>query len=298
MTDRARWIPWLLSIALHALVIVASLFVVWTVLPAPEEPREPVTLDFDAPAPAPELAAPDDASRAEASPPPLPEAPPPPAAALPRAAPAPVAEAAPRPASPPPAPERAVTFVTAGASSAREIVYVVDASGSAITAFPDIVERLRDSLTALHPSQRFQVILLRRTNGRPFDFVRTPPATQAPIPIDALPENVSATLEWLEKVVPGGPSDLPAALLAAAETRADAIFILARVTEADAPVRSASDLFAELDRLDPDRRTTIRAMQMFEPDPTGLLRALARDRGGPAAYSVVTLNDLQRPDRP
>jgi hypothetical protein len=297
MPDRARWTPWIVSIALHAAIVVASLFVVWTILPTKAEPEQPVTLDFDRPAPAPNAPPPSTGERAVAQAPPLPDLPPPEPVALENAS-LNAADTPPPAFAAPSSPPSEASFITAGATDAREIIYVVDASGSAISAFPDIVARLQDSIAALHPSQRFQIILLRRTDGKPYDFLRVPPALQAPIPVDAIPENVAAAAEWLERIVPGGPSDLPAALSAATRTRARAVFVLARMTTADLPAPPADQLIATLDRLDPDRRTTIHTMQMFEPDPTGLLPALARARGGPGAHTLVTLDDLRETSRP
>ena len=292
MPDRSRWSPWILSAALHAIVVVASLFIVWTVLPAPAEPEEPVVIDFENPAPAPPRESPATDPPAASQAPALPDLPPPAPVAVAETPPAsrPRSDSQPDNAPPPPTPPREVSFVTAGLSSAREVVYVVDASGSAITAFPAIAERLLESISNLHPSQRFQIVLLRRTNGAPYDFLRVPPAADAPVPVDALPENVDAAARWLESIVPGGPGDLPAALAAAMTTRAGAIFLLARVSEADAPVDRAA-LLAELDALNPERRTTLETMQMFTPDPTGLLEALAAAHSG--THRVVTLEDLK-----
>lgn len=297
MADRDRWAPWTLSLTLHAAAVVGSLFVVWTILPAEIEPERPVIIDLTSPAPAPPPRAsePEPVASALAPPLPVPAAPAPVFESL-----RPVADPLPTPAASPavpPVPEYETTFITAGASNAREVVYVVDASGSAITAFPYIAARVRDSLARLHPTQRFQIILIRSGPDRPYEFLRLGPAATDPVPIDAIPEHLMAASAWMETIVPGGPSDIPAALTAALTVRADAVFVLARVSEADRAPEEADDLLERLDALNPQRhgtrRTTVRAMQMLAPDPTGLLERIALAHGGPGAYTLVTLDDLR-----
>jgi len=302
MLDRSRFTSWAFSIALHAALVVGSVFVVWTVLPAPAEPEAPVRVSFENPAPAP---AQDDSASADPAPsrdaPELAELPEPPPIAAP-AAPAPAEPVERRP-MPQPAPERyEAAFVTAGASGAREITYVVDASGSAIAAFPDIAAQLERSLRALHPSQRFQIILLRESDGAPYLYFHEPPATNAPIPVDALPATINRAIAWINDVVPGGPGDLAPALADAVRARPDAVFVLARLSAADR-AEDTDALIDTLDALNPAhprtgaRRTTIKAMQMIDPEPSRLLRTIAETHGGPDAYSTVTLEDLKRTNR-
>jgi len=311
MPDRARLTSWSFSIALHAAAVLGSAFIVWTVLPAEPEPEAPVRVSFENPAPAPSSAPTSATSAASASAPAesapsrdapeLPDVPEPPPVAAPSAP--PPADRAERPTAAPPEPARyETTFVTAGASGAREIVYVVDASGSAITAFPDIVRQLERSLRALHPSQRFQVVLLREAGAEPFLFFREPPAASDPVLVDALPSAIDRAIAWVRGVVPGGPGDLGPALAAAVRARPDAVFVLARLSVADRAV-DADSLLDELDRLNPPhprtgaRRTTIKAMQMIDPEPSALLRTIAETHGGPDAYTTVSLEDLRRTDR-
>ncbi len=287
MIDRERLSsPWLISAAAHALFIVASLFIVWTVFPSDAPPEEPVVITFDDPAPA--EAPPARTGDASAA-----VAPALPSLSAPRVTPPPPTAAPPTESVPPP-PRYETTFITAGASNAREVVYVVDASGSAISSFPYIAARLRDSLTALHPSQRFQILLIR---GENYEHLRLAPASETPVLIDALPENINAALVWIDSVVPGGPSDLAAALTASMRVRADAVFVLARLSDADQAINDAA-LQRELDRLNPAasngaRRTTLHAMQMLDAAPSDLLRSLAETHDG--AYDLLTLDDLRSP---
>lgn len=292
MVDRARWAPWTLSIAVHALLVVASLFIVWTVLPSEEIPEEPVVISFDDPAPA---AAPLQTSDT-AAPLPAPDLPSHDAPELPPPV-APANTDSPPPAADPPPPRYEPTFITAGASGAREVVYVVDASGSAISSFPYITARLRDSLTALHPSQRFQILLIRNAAGG-FDFFRTPPASDAPVLVDAIPENVHDALAWVESVVPGGRSDIAKALETALRVRADAVFVLARLAASDEAI-DATSLLRTLNSVNPPhpdtgaRRTTLHAMQMLDAAPSPFLQTLAETHGG--AFDLLTLDDLRSP---
>lgn len=292
MIDRARWAPWTLSIAVHAFLVVASLFIVWTVLPSEEIPEAPVVISFDDPAPS---AAPLQSSvSADSLPPPdlprteSPDLPPPVAPNL--------SEPLPQPAAPPP-PRYEPTFITAGASGAREVVYVVDASGSAISSFPYIIARLRDSLTALHPSQRFQILLIRNAAGG-FDFFRTPPAADAPVLVDAIPENITGALAWVESVIPGGRSDIANALETALHVRADAVFVLARLSASDQALDTGA-LLRTLNTLNPAhpdtgaRRTSVHAMQMLDAAPSPFLQTLAETHNG--AFDLLTLDDLRTP---
>lgn len=291
MIDRARLAPWSLSVVLHAVLIVGSLFVVWTVLPSEETPEAPVVISFDDPAPA---AAPltrsDDAAPQPA--PDLPRVEPP---ALPAAPPPSTTTAPPPDAGAPPPPRYETTFIAAGASGAREVVYVVDASGSAISSFPYIVARLRDSLTALHPSQRFQILLIRSASSG-YDFLRLAPASDTPVLVDAIPENIERALAWLDTVVPGGRSDLRAVLSDAMRVRADAVFVLARLSSADEAIDDDA-LLNELDSLNPPhprtgaRRTTLHAMQMLDAAPSRFLQTLAETHSGD--YHLLTLDDLR-----
>jgi len=291
MLDRARLASWSLSLFIHAALIVGSLFIVWTVLPSEETPEAPVVISFDDPAPA---AAPL-ASAADAAPLPAPDLPALDAPEIPAPTAPPAQHNPPREQAAPPPPRYETTFITAGASGAREVVYVVDASGSAISSFPYIAARLRDSLTNLHPSQRFQILLIRSASAG-YDFLTLPPATDAPVLVDALPENIDAALAWLDTIVPGGRSDLPGALTAAMSVRADAVFVLARLSSADEAMDDAA-LLAKLDALNPPhprtaaRRTTLHAMQMLDAAPSRFLQTLAETHSGD--YDLLTLDDLR-----
>jgi hypothetical protein len=90
-----------------------------------------------------------------------------------------------------------VDFVGLRASNARRIVYVVDASGSLVGSFPQIVEELRRSMMKLDPRQQFGVIFFQRG-----DAVTVPPGGALQ---PATPERLSEAVQWNKtKIIPEG----------------------------------------------------------------------------------------------
>jgi len=311
-----RALPWTISLLLHTGVIVGAGLVVWRVRESRDR-TPPMVVRFDEPAIAPAMAEPP-------APPPEPDA----SAALDRILAQPAdsipdeAPALPAPSEPPPiiappehsAPASAPTFTTEpmrvefsglGASDARDIVYVVDASGSMVTSLPSVLAQLRRSLTQLHPTQRFQVFLFRSpvgaaTDAPQFVWPAIPPGTRRPILIDATRANKAAVFTWADTIPPRFRSNPLPALEAALALKPDAIFLLsAGATDTTLVGMSVAEVLDRLDRLNPrrrdgSRRVVIRAIQVLEDDPAGLLRRIATAHGGESGYKFISREDLAR----
>jgi len=319
--------PWALSALLHALLIGVGVALLGDVRP-PEPPVPPVTVEFESLAPAPKQstphARPDAREEAAARPTPGVEArtapqrvdqtwlalrdrllaeerpdetPSPPEAAATAAATSALDE---RPA--PPASARDAALAGLGASDVRDVVFVVDASGSMLTAFPQAIATLKDAIADLHPTQRFQILLFQNTGGRTY---LAPPLLGGPdrlVMIDATRAAKRAAFAWLDTVSPRGASNPLGALEAALALRPDAIFLAsAGLRGVDAADVDPRRVLRRLDRLNPvvptteggrRRRLVIKTISLLEPDPTGLLQAIAGEHAGEDAHRVIGRNEL------
>ncbi len=184
-----------------------------------------------------------------------------------------------------------VGFAGLGASNARSVVYVVDASGPMVGTLPIVVDELERSLLALDPAQEFQVVFV---NGdiSGAGYVVAPPTGKL---IRALPGEVRRVVGWCRTVRAHGRSDPVPALERALAMRPDAVFLFSRVSsyigvyEQNRESRLAlvrSRVLSRLDGVNPRsaqtgrRRTVIKVVQFHEQDPSGLFRAIAREHGG------------------
>lgn len=185
-----------------------------------------------------------------------------------------------------------VDFVGLKASNARRIVYVVDASGSLVGSFPQIVEELRRSLMKLDPRQQFGVIFFQRG-----DAVVVPPGGSLQ---PATPEILAEAVKWIDaRMIPTGRSNPLAALGAAMKLKPEIIFLLsADITGAGEYEISERQLLDALDRLNPkDPETGIRAVriqcvQFLDPDPAGTLERMATEHGGADGYRYLGRAEL------
>jgi hypothetical protein len=185
-----------------------------------------------------------------------------------------------------------VDFVGLRASNARRIVYVVDASGSLVGSFPQIVEELRRSLMKLDPRQQFGVIFFQRG-----DAVTVPPGGALQ---PATPERLAEAVQWIDgKMIPAGRSNPLAALEAAMALKPEIIFLLsADITGAGDYEISERTLMDALDRMNPRdpatglRGVRIQCVQFLDPDPSGTLERLAREHGGADGYRYLGRKEL------
>lgn len=185
-----------------------------------------------------------------------------------------------------------VDFVGLRASNARRIVYVVDASGSLVGSFPQVLEELRRSLMKLDPRQSFGVIFIQRG-----DALTVPPGGALQ---PATPERLSEAMQWIEsKVMPTGRSNPVAALEAAMALKPEIVFLLsADITGAGEFEMSEKALLDVVDRLNPRDASTgrravrIECVQFLDPDPVGTLERLAREHGGADGYRYLGRAEL------
>ena len=173
-----------------------------------------------------------------------------------------------------------VSFVGLGGGNARRIVYVVDASGSMIGAFPMILEELRKSVENLSAAQSFAIIFFQRDQA-----VETPPGGQL---VRATDENKGRTLEWIGRnILPSGRSSPLNALERAMALQPEVVFLLSsNITGSGRYEMNTDALLAGLDALNPidpgvgSRKTIINCVQFLEEDPLDALKLIARRHGG------------------
>lgn len=318
----ARLTGWSLSLLVHAALVVSSFFVVWSVV-LPQGEKPPVYVSFDDPSPAaasdtreyvpgetgvsgatptavvssafpvdtsgagaPTLS--DILSRLDPSAQPLPDA---------------------RPATS--EQEQVVNqrrvpdvrFAGLGASNARDIVYVVDASGSMISTFPVVLGELKRSLLKLTSVQRFQIIFFG-----PSGHIAAPHPADGPDTVKnirlirATRENVERVLEWANSVTPAGRSNPIPTLKIALGLRPDAVFVLSNIiTGMGQWEPDRAEILAQLEELNPAvavssgpprRRVTIKTIQFLDEDPAGILQSIGQAHGGKDGYKFISRQEI------
>jgi hypothetical protein len=307
-----RIAPWALSFLVHAALIALAFGIVWTVAAPPREDRPQIIAAFDDPGPAAASAA--EAAEGSSTPapavadaaiPPAPSQTPTLSELLAELSPAPRVE---------PQEDRArqareltqqrrlpdVRFAGVGASNARSVIYVVDASGSSISTFPFILEELRRSVARLAPTQQFQVIFFGpggytaaphpADGGQSLKTIRLIRATQG---------NIRAVLEWCARIEPRERSNPIPALEIALSLRPDAVFVLSMaITGLGVWEPDKATLLQQLDALNPiDERSgrrpaMIKTIQLFEDDPAGILRAIGEAHGGSDGYKFLSRQEV------
>ena len=189
-----------------------------------------------------------------------------------------------------------VAFVGLEAPAAS-VVYVVDASGSLVGTFPNVLRELERSLGKLDPVQRFSLVFFQR-NGA---LALPPDGALRP----ATPDAVREAIAWARSTVrPAGRSNPVAALEQALALHPDLVFLLSTdITGSGDFEISREDLLARVDRLNPAdsdgvRRTRIQCVQFLDPDPLDTLRTLAEQHGGGTGFRFVSREELGLKPRP
>jgi hypothetical protein len=185
-----------------------------------------------------------------------------------------------------------VDFIGLRATNARRIVYVVDASGSLVGSFPQVIEELRRSVMKLDPRQNFGIIFIQRGEA-----LTVPPGGALQ---PATPERLAEAMKWIDaKVVPTGRSNPIAAIEAAIALKPEIIFLLsADITGAGEFEISEKRLLEEMERLNPKdpatghRPVRIQCVQFLDPDPVGTLERLAKEHGGADGYRYLGRAEL------
>lgn len=182
-------------------------------------------------------------------------------------------------------------FGARGDSRALRVVYVLDASGSMVAALPTIARELDRSLDGLSGSQWFQVLVF---SGR---GVESPPALGRTL-TRATDESKRAAGAWLGALEPDRRGDAIDALERALKLNPDVVFLVVKGGLGDAPdsaagrtrLRDAS--LARLSRATRGAEASIKVIQFFDPDPSGLIDAIASSYGGGDALRFISRKDL------
>lgn len=190
-----------------------------------------------------------------------------------------------------------VSFAGLGGGAARRIVFVVDASGSMVGAFPVVTAELTRSLTNLSSAQSYSVIFFQRDEA-----VVVPPKGKL---TPATNEAVTRTMRWIrESVVPSGRSNPVAALERALKLKPQVVFLLSsNITGSGRYEVDLAALMARLDKLNPAnkvdgrRPVVINCIQFLDPDPLDALRSIAATHGaqggpGNSAYRFLGRSEL------
>lgn len=197
-----------------------------------------------------------------------------------------------------------VRFAGLGASNARSVVYVVDASGPMVTSLPRVLEEVVRSAEQLSPVQKFGVVLFRETEDG------TGVESFSPVLVRATPTAKRRLAEWLGAVEPRGASNPLAGLEVALAMKPDAVFLLSRsIARSGGGVweQGLDATLARLDELNPPtgsgrgpvrRPVLIQTIQFLDDDPTGIMQAIGARHGQGAGYRVVRRSeDLARRPR-
>lgn len=270
--------------------------------PAPSQPPPPAapTVMPKAAPPAPEppiaalpsLAMPLPVTEPAQRPAPTPTAPPAPPAPVVASTPAPRAEALAEAAAP--APESmSASFAGIQGQRAQRIVYVIDGSAAMVTTMPFLKDEIARSVQRLQPPQSFAIVVFRRPPGSGEAVVEVFGDSLR----DATPRNRAAASEWVQALRPAGSSVPLAGLRRGLAMHPDVIFLVTCSIPRSGRGQWGEGVeatLAELDRLNPAdsatgrRDTVIKAVQLLDDDPTGLLPAIAERHGdGEGSYRVL-----------
>lgn len=193
------------------------------------------------------------------------------------------------------APAVTASFAGMQTRAAGSVVFVVDASGSMTTSLSLVAARLSQTLEALSPVQRVQVLAVREGEVQALigdgGLVRATPAA------------VQEAQRSLGRLRAGGRADPVAGLRAALALRPEGVFLLTRMIQRTGPgapeALQPRAVLAQLDAANPRRGrdgarpVVIKTVQFIDPDPTGLLEGIARLHGdGPGSHRVLTIEDL------
>ena len=283
--------PWTLSILFHAIVITCGLIVTWSILTEDERLASPlVTSDIITMTPV--LPLYDLPIKEESSLPPTPPSMP---ALEPLPPPTPISAPALQTRSMPESPPSA-TFAGTPLCAARDVVFVLDASGSMIAWLPFVIDEVERTLTSMHPDQRFAV---RYFAG---DVVHSTPPRHL---TDATAASASAAIQALRREagrrIQRG-SDPRQALEAAIELKPDLLLLMSEGLDGrghweldHAVVMRALDQLNPVNPLTGTRPVRIECIRLVSEgsDPAPLMESIAATHGG-GSMRTVTLEELDR----
>ncbi|TVQ53821.1 MAG: hypothetical protein EA377_07125 [Phycisphaerales bacterium] len=188
--------------------------------------------------------------------------------------------------------EDAARFMGVSTSNAREIVYVIDASGPMIAYLQIVLRELTRSLDQLSDEQRFGIVFFQRDEA-----IAVPPPRRLATATEA---EKRRALNWIDdNIIPRGRSNPISALETALQLNPDVVFVLSvNITGAGVYEVDQADLLQRLEELNPvhrrtgQRRTQINCIQFLDPDPLDTLRVIADIHGGSRGYRFVSRAEL------
>lgn len=161
------------------------------------------------------------------------------------------------------------------ARGAREIVYVVDRSGSMIDTFVYVQAELKRSISALRRSQKFHVIFFNA--GPPLEY---PPKR----PVAAIEAHKTEFFKFLETVAPGGGTKPEGAMNRALALEPDLVYLLSD------GVGFQQSLHRRLDEWNADRKARIYTIAYLDRAGSQMLEQIAREHDG--EFRFVSEEDL------
>lgn len=186
-----------------------------------------------------------------------------------------------------------VSFGGVKATEARRIIFVVDASGSMIGAFPTVLKQLERTLRGLKPKQSFGLIFFQAK-----DFKEVPPKGRLHTATDT---NISRSIDWARdhsNISAHGRSNPTAALKRAFNLSPDVVYIVSTdITGSGEFEIDKSQLLATLDDLNPKKRSghrevRVNCIQLLDADPLGMLKTIAIEHGGIEGYAFISREKL------
>jgi len=160
------------------------------------------------------------------------------------------------------------------APGVRRIVYVVDRSGSMSGTFDYVREELKRSVSALRRAQKFHVILFSAG-----ETLESPPKEL----VSAITAAKNQLFEFLAGVTPGGATEPEPAMGRAFRLEPDIIYFL---TDGE----FSPTLLGKLEVWNKDRKVRIFTIAFFGADGAELLERIAREHGG--EYKYISEADL------
>lgn len=172
--------------------------------------------------------------------------------------------------------------------NATQIIYIVDASGSLIEAFPFVIDELKRSIQELSPKQQFTIFFFQR--GK---------AIEVPVPHRgwkrATKRNTKLVSQWIShnagNIIPRGSTNPIPALKKALQYEPELVFLLSdNITGAGKYEINRSRLLGMLKKLTRGDNVKINTIQFLYPDPLHTLKTIARKFGG--TFKFIRRSDL------
>ncbi|MBC8203021.1 MAG: hypothetical protein H8E91_04250 [Planctomycetes bacterium] len=187
-------------------------------------------------------------------------------------------------------------FMGLEAVSARNIVYVVDASGSMLMHLSDVVKGLEQSLFDLHKKQTFAILFFQKDQ-----VIAVPPANRL---VPANVKNIQNAMRWIQSgdnVITVGKSNPVKAIARALRLKPDLVYLLSEnIRGAGQYEVSPEELLASLDSMNPvdsrngRRRVRINCIEFLTSDPANTMRRIAEIHGGIDGYTFIDRSKVSR----